>query len=331
MFQQLHLDRGIQHSLRPRLRQLSQAEQDQKRQQQLAAQRTRLYAPSPPATGRVIPPRPDRPAPAPRERTHPWREQGGAASSAPGESGRIRYPAHYTADVDREPPSIRTQVVEVDRSNIIFCFDWHNTLDSALYPLQPFDQSIWFGGHTRPKPGFTTLLGAWWQAAAARKHLTPARRQVRNPIKNDFGGHTRPKPGFAILLGAWWQAAAARRHLKPARRQVRNPIKNDFGGHKRPKPVTWALCHLSWGLLAGSQKPATRTLCHPSWGLVAGCSCTEAFGASLAAGSKPDKKWLWRPYKAEAGLCHPSWGLVAGCSCTDARIWSLPDGRFETR
>ena len=63
---------------------LSQAEQDRKRQQQLAAQRTRLYAPSPPATGRVIPPRPDRPAPAPRERTHPWREQGGAASSAPG-------------------------------------------------------------------------------------------------------------------------------------------------------------------------------------------------------------------------------------------------------
>jgi hypothetical protein len=33
-------------------------------------------------------------------------------------------------------------VVEVDRSNIIFCFDWHNTVDSALNPRQLFDQSI---------------------------------------------------------------------------------------------------------------------------------------------------------------------------------------------
>ena len=117
--------------------QIDELERDAKRQRQLAAQRRHQFAPSPTptsGTGRVIPPRPGRPAPRP-----PTRDQEGAALSAP---ERIRYPAHYTRDLDREPPSVRIHTVEVDRTNIIACFDWHNTLDTALNRLNLFDQSI---------------------------------------------------------------------------------------------------------------------------------------------------------------------------------------------
>ena len=93
--------------------QIDEPERDAKRQRQLAAQRRNLH----------LPRRPDRPAPKPASM-----DQEGAASSAP---ERIRYPAHYTSDLDREPPSVRVHTVEVDRTKIIACFDWHSTLDTA--------------------------------------------------------------------------------------------------------------------------------------------------------------------------------------------------------
>ena len=104
-----------------------------RRQQLLAASRTRIYAPAtePPAPGSVVPPRPNRPAPAPRGRAPNTPEPVGAASSAP-KGSRHR---------ERTPPQVVPQVAEVDRSNIIICFDWHNTLDSALNPLKLY-QSI---------------------------------------------------------------------------------------------------------------------------------------------------------------------------------------------
>ena len=59
-----------------------------------------------------------------------------------------------------------------------------------------FEESINSHRRTRPKPVTWRLchMVAWWQAAAARRHLRPARRQFRNPIKNDIGGYTRPRP-----------------------------------------------------------------------------------------------------------------------------------------
>ena len=59
-----------------------------------------------------------------------------------------------------------------------------------------FEESI--NSHRRTRPKLVTWrlchMVAWWQAAAERRHLRPARRQFRNPIKNDIGGYTRPRP-----------------------------------------------------------------------------------------------------------------------------------------
>ena len=107
------------------------------------------------------------------------------------------------------------------------------------------------GGSWRPKRGFAallgTLLGPWWQAAAARSHLRPARahvgiwrlagRQVRSPLKNDFRGRARHLGGRLQLHG-----------------DVQKPsvFIRGFEGGRRPSnlgtmlAVCWAYVGLCW-------------------------------------------------------------------------------------
>ena len=222
-----------------------------------------------------------------------------------------------------------------------------------------FEESINSHRRTRPKPVTWRLchMVAWWQAAAARKHLRPARRQFRNPIKNDIGGYTRPKPvtwrlchsglgGRLQLHGGIWGLPAA--GSKPDKKWVWRQYKAEAG-----------LCHPSWGAwwqAAAARKhsraarrqlrnrikndfgghtrpkPVTWRLRHPSWGLAAGCSCTEAFEGCPAAVSKPDKKMSLAATPGRSRLLGgcPFWGL-GGRLQLHGSIWGLPGGSFETR
>ena len=102
-----------------------------RRQQQLRQQSAKHFAFRATSTATVVPPRPARPAPPP-----PWRSAG-AAESAPraAESGS-------STSASPGEARVRIQTVEVDRNNLTICFDWHNTLDSALNLVGLYTQSI---------------------------------------------------------------------------------------------------------------------------------------------------------------------------------------------
>ena len=124
------------------------------------------------------------------------------------------------------------------------------------------------------------------------------------------------------LLGPWLQAAAARRHLKPGRAAGSKPAKRwlwrpcNFFGLGGRLQLHGGMCDMS-----PLKDVAQGTVLGPWWQAAA---ARRHLKPGRAAGSKPAKRWLWRPCKA------PSWALVAGCSCTEA-FEAGPGGRFKAR
>ena len=192
---------------------------------------------------------------------------------------------------------------------------------------------------------YGTLLGPWWQAAAARRDLRAGRAAGSKPAKRWFGrpdnARSPPKRWLWPPCKAPFLGLGGRLHCTegPGSR-FRSPQNDDLCGRTMPllgpwdmKPAKrwlWQLCKAPFlglggrlqlhggtrrdliaGRAAGS-KPAKwwwwfgRPDNACFWALVAGCSCTEACET-------------WSPLKDDFGgrARHPSWALVAGCSCTE--------------
>ena len=133
----------------------------------------------------------------PRRRSAPY------PSQDPG-SVVPRAPSEHSAPEEEDqqsPEEVEEVEVEVEPE------DAQSSEEAPLAPPEGEDCETEGAAVTAPQPTLPGALPPFLGLGGrlqlhGRTHLEPARRQVRNPVKNDFGGHTRPKPGFAILLGA---------------------------------------------------------------------------------------------------------------------------------